>query len=128
MDSTVRRAGESEALEVLRSKGVRHRLGVEPDAIRCGTPYLVNGRMLLILIEQSGECEAHIASPRIHWNHIHADINEALKFIASIGYNRAYTTVDRPLKTTANLITKHGFKLIDQTDKEGVYLWESDWH
>lgn len=122
-------ASDAEALEILRSPGVRHRLESEPDAIRSGTPYIVNERMLLILIDHTSDaCEAHIAAPKRHWRHIHTDINEALKFIVNLGYNQVYTTVTDHLATTKNLICKHGFEKVGQIDSEGIYRWVSKQH
>lgn len=126
---SVRQATDAEALDILKAPGVSHRLSVEADKIHTGTPYLINERLLLILIPHTtNQCEAHIASPRKHWARIHDDIDEALIFISELGYNEVYTTVTDHLVTTHNLICKHGFEKIDQVINEGIYRWVSKQH
>lgn len=121
----VRQCTEAEALDILKSKGVRNRLDVEPDAIRRGNTYLVNGRLLLSEFDHGeGNCEAHISSCRDNWRFIHQDIDEALKFLVTKGYNTVYTMVNERFKTAQNLITKHGFADIDLIGDERIFKWE----
>lgn len=130
MDSdNVRAATDAEAIEILKGDGVRHRLSIEPQGIQAGKPYIINDRFLLIVIHHTKDaCEAHIASNRANWRYIHTDIHQALNFIQELGYNQVYTNVSENLKTTANLIRKHGFELVDQAGNEGIYQWASKQH
>ena len=129
MGGTVRTLSESDALDIMRSDGVVERLKVTPEVIEQGDLYLVNDRMLLVLIEHSENMvEAHIAQPKSNWTHIHTDIDQSLIFIQSVGYNKVYTNVRESLKTTLNLLKKHGFKHIDMIDGEVILLWPSKQH
>ena len=129
MGGAVRLATHDEAMEILGAHGVIDRLLVTPKKIIQGVPYLVNGRMLLVLIEHSNESvEAHIGEPKEYWPHIHDDINESLIFIQSLGYNRVYTNVRKSLKTTLNLLKKHEFKQVDTIQDEVILEWESKQH
>ena len=120
---------ESDAIEILNSKGVIDRLKVSPEYIEKGDLHLINNRMLLILMDLGESMvEAHIAQPKENWKHIHDDINESLIFIQSLGYNQVYTNVRSELKTTLNLLSKHGFNAVDQIDNEVILTWESKQH
>ena len=120
---------ESDAIEILNSKGVIDRLKVSPEYIEKGDLHLINNRMLLILMDLGESMvEAHIAQPKENWKHIHDDINESLIFIQSLGYNQVYTNVRSELKTTLNLLLKHGFNAVDQIDNEVILTWESKQH
>jgi len=130
MDSiNIRQATEDEAFEALSSKGVLERLSVKPSKVVYGDSYMVNSRMLLILIEHTREAvEVHIAQPKKHWQNIHEDINQSLNFIQCLGYNEAFTNVREYLKTTLNLLKKHDFKQIDHENGEVILKWESKQH
>lgn len=129
MDCTVRPAQGNEGLDALKSKGVAERLSVKPSPIINGLPYIVNERMLLILFPLSSrQVEAHIAEPKKHWTYIHDDIKESLIFIQSLGYNQVYTNVRSSLKTTLNLLKKHGFEHIDTIESEVILKWASKQH
>ena len=120
---------EQYAIDILNSEGVLNRLKVAPQKIEKGDLYLINDRMLLILLPlDQGMVEAHIAQPRKEWKHIHDDINESLIFIQGLGYNQVYTNVRSELKTTLNLLLKHGFEKIDQIENEVILRWESKQH
>ena len=120
---------ESDAIEILNSKGVIDRLKVSPEHIEQGDLHLINNLMLLILMDLGESMvEAHIAQPKENWKHIHDDINESLIFIQSLGYNQVYTNVRSELKTTLNLLSKHGFNAVDQIDNEVILTWESKQH
>lgn len=122
-------ASESQALEILRGDGVRQRLLVEPKSIVNGDTYLINGRMLLILIEHNKtQIEAHIAINRENWRHVHDDINEAIRFIVNLGYSEIWTNVRQELKTTINLLKKHGFEVFDTVKSEVLLRWASKQH
>lgn len=117
-------ATESQALEILRGEGVRHRLLVEPKSIVNGDTYIINGRMLLILIEHNSEqVEAHIAINKRNWRHVHDDINEAIRFIVNLEYSEIWTNVREELKTTINLLKKHNFKVFDTVNGEVLLTW-----
>ena len=117
-------ATESQALEILRGEGVRHRLLVEPKSIVNGDTYLINGRMLLILIEHNSEqVEAHIAINKRNWQHVHDDINEAIRFIVNLEYSEIWTNVREELKTTINLLKKHDFSVFDTVNGEVLLRW-----
>ena len=125
----IRPASESEAIEILKSKGVIERLKVKPEHIHAGELHLVNDRMLLLLIEQTDKAvEAHIGQSKEHWKHIHSDIDEALRFIVNLGYSEVWTNVRQELKTTINLLAKHDFELVSQIDGEDVLRWVSKQH
>lgn len=130
MDSNcVKLATEQEALNVLNQPGVLERLPVKPEKIHNGQCFLVNNQMLFILISQDGDgIEAHIACPKTHWKNIHSLIDAGIQFICKIGYNAIYTNVTEHLKTTQNLIMKHGFKEIGRNETERFYKWESVRH
>ncbi len=120
---------ESQAIEILNSEGVLNRLKLSPKRIEKGELYLVNDRMLLILMDLGqGMVEAHIAQPKAEWKNIHTDIDESLIFIQSLGYNQVYTNVRNELKTTLNLLSKHGFCAVDQIESEVILKWESKQH
>lgn len=117
-------ATESQALEILRGEGVRHRLLIEPKSIVNGDAYLINGRMLLILIGHNSEqVEAHIAINKRNWQHVHDDINEAIRFIVNLEYSEIWTNVREELKTTINLLKKHDFKVFDTVNGEVLLRW-----
>lgn len=129
MDSNVRPAKEYEVIDLLRSKGVLERLKSYPEHIRQGLLFIVNERMALILIPHSEQItEAHIAESRENIQFIHTDIDESLKFIQSLGYNQVYTNVRNELKTTLNLLIKHGFSAVDTVHSEVILLWASKQH
>lgn len=129
MDSSVRPASESESIDLLSSVGVLERLKVKPVRVENGDTYVVNERMLLVLLPYpNGIIEAHIAEPKQYWKHIHTDIDDSLIFIQSLGYNEVYTNVRETLKTTLNLLKKHDFKHIDTIDSEVILKWESKQH
>ena len=121
----IRAATNAEAIETLKSDGVIERLLIEPKEIRNGTPYSVNERMLLVLMRHSDTIvEAHIAQAKHNWQHIHTDINEALRFIVNqLGYSEVWTNVRQELKTTQNLLIKHDFERVDQIDNEVILRW-----
>jgi hypothetical protein len=127
MDSnSVRPATKDESVAILSSKGVAERLNIKPGPIVKGTAFIVNERMLLVLVKHTyNAIEAHIAQAQDNWPHIHADIADSLIFIQSLGYNEIYTNVRSELKSTLNLLAKHGFEQIDQTDCEVILKWES---
>jgi hypothetical protein len=129
MGGAVRPASHEDSLDVLSAHGVIDRLMVTPKEVIQGTPYMINNRMLLVLIEHSKESvEAHIGEPKEYWSHIHDDIEESLIFIRSLGYNRVYTNVRKSLKTTLNLLKKHEFKQVDMIQDEVILEWESKQH
>jgi hypothetical protein len=115
---------ETDAIAILNSDGVIDRLKVSPDRIEQGDLYLINDRMLLVLIGHGDSVEAHIAQPRKYWKYIHKDIKQALIFIQSLGYNQVYTNVRSELKTTLNLLNKHGFNRIETINNEVILQWE----
>lgn len=119
---------ESDAIAILNSGGVIDRLKVSPCRIEQGDLYLINDRMLLILIDHGCSVEAHIAQAKRNWKYIHKDIDEALIFIQSLGYNQVYTNVRNELKTTLNLLRKHDFKEVDKAKDEVILLWELKQH
>lgn len=129
MGSSVVSADNETAIAILNQDGVVDRLKVTPQRIERGNTYLVNGRMLLVLMPIGGDSvEAHIAEPKAHWTHIHIDIEESLKFIQALGYNKVYTNVRNELQTTLNLLIKHGFNAVDVVQNEVILLWESKQH
>ena len=122
-------ATNKEVAAALWSEGVLDRLSIEPSEVVEGDSYMINNRMLLILIEHSEYIvEAHLAQPKEHWKDIHRDIEQALNFIQLLGYNEVYTNVREPLKTTLNLLKKHNFKQIDHENGEVILKWESKQH
>lgn len=128
MDSlNVRAAMPREVLEILSADGVSERIQADfSGGVVNGSPYLINNRMLLVVLPIDYQSvEAHLASPKLHWKHIHTDIEISLKFIQKIGYNYVYTNVSEHLKTTLNLLKKHGFEQVDQHDNEVILEWAS---
>lgn len=119
----IRAATNAESMEIMKSKGVIERFKQEPREVRYGTPYVVNDRMLLLVIGHGDKAEAHIAEPRKHWKFIHNDIDESMTFIRSLGYNEIYTNVTETLKTTLNLLAKHGFKPVEKIGNEVILKW-----
>jgi len=127
MDSNrIRPATKDESVAILSSKGVVERLNIKPGPIFKGEPFIVNERLLLVLVKHTSEAvEAHIAQIKGNWPHIHQDINDSLIFIQGLGYNEVYTNVRSNLKSTLNLLSKHGFEQIDLIDCEVILKWES---
>jgi hypothetical protein len=116
---------EHDAIAILNSDGVIDRLNVSPESIEKGDLYLINDRMLLILMDWGqAMVEAHIAEPKPSWPHIHRDIDDALIFIQSLGYTQVYTNVRNKLKTTLNLLSKHGFNAVKVIESEVILKWE----
>ncbi len=129
MDSdSVRLATKAECIDVLSRDGVIERIDCEAGEIKNGHGYLINDRMLLVLIDHWPVAEAHIAEPKEHWRHIHTDIYDSLIFIQSLGYNSVYTNVSEKLKTTLNLLKKHNFKYQKTIDNEVILKWVSKQH
>lgn len=127
--NSVRQAQHWEAIGILQSDGVCERLDIYPKEIKKGDCYIVNNRLLLILMpHDSRNVEAHIAQSKSNWKHIHEDIDDSLTFIESMGYNNVYTNVNRKLKTTLNLLRKHGFVALDEQDEEVILVWVSQQH
>jgi hypothetical protein len=117
------------AITILNKPGIKERLNFEVKEINNGHMFLVNDRMLLVLIPHSKtEVEAHIGQPREHWPYIHNDIKDALIFIIGMGYNSVYTNVSKELKTTLNLLKKHDFKMVELDNNEVILKWESAQH
>lgn len=126
MGCAVRIADKAESIAALSADGVVERLKCKPGQIINGKPFLINDRMLLVLIEHDKKTvEAHIAQPKENWNYIHVDIKESLIFIQSLGYNQVYTNVRESLKTTLNLLKKHKFEQVDTIDGEVILKWAS---
>ncbi len=114
-----------QALKILQSEGVKERIGLVNE-IKCGYCYLVNHRMLLVLIPHTERAiEAHIAEPKAYLSHIHEDIETAKELIQLKGYSEIWTNVTSHFKTTINLLTKHGFDTIDEINNEVLMLWVS---
>jgi hypothetical protein len=126
--NSVRLAKAGEFTKALSSTGVIERLSCEPAEVKTGKAHIVNERMLLVLIGHGEAVEAHIAEAKRHWQHIHDDIEQSLIFIQSLGYNQVYTNVRESLKTTLNLLKKHGFRQLDIIDGEVILKWESKQH
>lgn len=124
MGGTVRQATDDDAINILSSIGVVERLLCKPSRIINGDAYIINERLLLVLIEHSeSEVEAHIGQAKENWQHIHDDIQQSLIFIQSLGYNQVYTNVRESLKTTLNLLAKHDFKQMDTIESEVILKW-----
>ena len=129
MDTDIIRAAKAgECTKALSSTGVIERLSCEPAETKTGKAHIVNERMLLVLIGHGEAVEAHIAEPKEYWQHIHEDIDASLIFIQSLGYNVVYTNVHSHLKTTLNLLKKHGFEIDETINGEVILKWESKQH
>lgn len=117
----IRPASEAEAVAIINSRGVTERVGHKVDGLNRLKPFIVNERMLLMLAYHDNYVEAHIAQTRDNWEHIHTDITKSLEEIANQGHKEVRTSVTAKLKTTINLLLKHGFSKIGR-DNEEVFL------
>jgi hypothetical protein len=106
----IRPASHDEALAVFNSDGVTQRVGFEVTSINRGDPFIINERLLVLFTDINPKViEVHLAQSRKNWKHLHDDIDEGLKLLVNQGYQEVITSVTAKLKTTINLIKKHGF-------------------
>jgi len=126
---SVRLSHAGEAIGILNSDGVSDRLNAKAEKIHRGMSYIINDRMLLILMDLGDQiAEAHIAQSKSNWPSIHEDIETAIEFIANLGFVEIYTNVRSELKKTINLLTKHNFRIDDTIQSEVILKWESKQH
>lgn len=71
---------------------------------------LINNRLIALFTHINADVmEVHLAQSKKNWKYIHEDIDEGLKFLVNQGYSEVITSITAKLKTTINLIKKHGF-------------------
>jgi hypothetical protein len=117
----IRPCTEQEAVDILNSDGVTQRIGFEVTNLLRGEPHIINDRMFALFKPSGTIMEVHLGQSRKNWKYIHQDIDDGLEYLANQGYVKVITSVTAKLKTTLNLLAKHGFKETGRNDDK-VFL------
>ena len=105
---------EKEALAILRDQSVLPFLQFYPEGVKDVEKYLVNDKVLLIVMPDNKDVEVHIAVKYRDRAYIRKSLKMAIEWLKYRGFECIWTTAPDTRKALTNLLTSLGFKKSDE--------------